>query len=72
MNYWILPESGIPVLRTLVQHVLYLETCTDASKQRFEVYYKAIKDIFHKKYTKEVFADPNSTKPTMVMWEELA
>ena len=33
MSYWILPASVIPVPRTTVQRVTYLETCTDASKQ---------------------------------------
>ena len=43
LSYWIQPTSGIPVLRTAVQRVTYLEICTDSSKQRFEVYDKAIK-----------------------------
>ena len=72
MSYWILPESGIPVSRTTVQRVTYLEICTDASKQRFEVYDKAIKERFHEKYTGEALAGPNSTNPTMEMWAELA
>ena len=71
MSYWILSASGITVLRTTLQRVTYLETCTDASKQRFEVYDKAIKQIFHKKYTEESFEVPNSTKPTMEVWDEL-
>ena len=50
----------------------YLETCTDTSNQRFKLYAKAIKDRFHKKYTDEAFAVPNSNKPTMEMWAELA
>ena len=50
MSYWILRESSIPVSRTTVQRVTYIETCTNASKQRFESYDKAIKEIFHKKY----------------------
>ena len=72
MSYWILPESGIPVSRTTVQRVTYLEICTDASKQRFEVYDKTIKERFHEKYTGEALAGPNSTNPTMEMWAELA
>ena len=71
-SYWILPESSIPVLRTTVQNVTYLETCTDTSKQRLEVYYKSIKYIFQEKYTEEAFAGHNSTNPTMEMLSELA
>ena len=71
MIYWILPASSIPVSRTTVQRVIYLETCTDASKKRFKVYYKAIKEIFHGKYTEEDFAGLNSTKPTMKMYNKL-
>ena len=67
MSYWILPASGIPVLRTTVQRVTYLERCNNASKQRFEEYEKAIKDMFHDKYTEEAFAVPNSSKPNMEM-----
>ena len=50
----------------------YLETCTFASKQHFEVYNKAIKQILHEKYTEEAFAGPNSTKPNVEMWAELS
>ena len=53
MRYWILLASSIPVLRTTVQLVTYIETCTDASNKRFEVYDKAIKERFHEKYTEE-------------------
>ena len=72
MSYWILPKIGIPVLRTMVQRVTYLETCIDARKQRFKVYGKDINEIFHNKYTEEASAGPNITKPTMEMWSELA
>ena len=72
MRYWILPASGIPVLRTTVQRVTYLETCIDDSKQSFKVFDKAIKEIFHEKFSEEAFADLNSTKPTMEMWAKLA
>ena len=72
MSYQILPASGIPVSRTTVQRVTYLETFTDARKQRFGLYDKAIKQRFHDKYTEESFAGPNSTKPTMEMQEKLA
>ena len=72
LSYWIQPTSGIPVLRTTVQRVTYLEICTDSSKQRFEVYDKAIKERLHEKYNEEYFEGPNITTPTMDMWTELA
>ena len=72
MSSWILPASGIPVLITTVQCVTYLYTCTDSSKQRFEVYYKAIKEIFHRKYTEEAFAFPKIIKLTIFMLSEIA
>ena len=72
MSYWILLERGIPVLRTTVQRVTYLETCANSSKLRFKVYEKATKEIFHKKYTKVAFTGPNNTKSTMEMWAEIA
>ena len=50
MSYWILPASGLPVSRTTVQRVGYLETCTNVNKKRFEVYYKAIKKRCHENY----------------------
>ena len=56
----------------MVQRVTYLDTCTDTSNQRLEVYDKAIKEWFHKKYTEEDFAGPNSIKLTMDMWDKLA
>ena len=51
MRYWILLPIGIRFLRTTVQHVTYLEKFTDASNQRLELYDRAIKEIFHEKYT---------------------
>ena len=71
MSYWLLLASGIPVSRTTVQRVTYLETYTDTSKQRFEVYDNAVKERFHEKYTEEAFAGPNSAKPIMEIWTEL-
>ena len=56
----------------MVQHVTYLETWIDVSKQRFEVYDKSIKERFHNKYTEEAFAGPNITKPNMDIWAEQA
>ena len=72
MRYWILPASGIPVSRTTVQRVTYLETCTDDSKKHSKVYDKDIKEISYEKYNEEAFAGPNSTNQTMQMQDELA
>ena len=72
MSYWIFPASGIPVYRTRVQRVTYLETCTNNSKKRFKVYEKAIKGRFHEKFTEEAFAGHNTTRPTMEIWDGLA
>ena len=72
MSYWMLPASGIPVSRTMVQLVTYIDTCNNSSKKLLKVYDKAIKDIFHKKHTEESFTGPNSTKPNIEMWAELA
>ena len=72
MSYWIFPASGMIVSRTTLQRVTYIETCTDARKQRFEVYDNDIKEIPHKKYSEEAFAGTNITKPTMEILDELA
>ena len=72
MRYLILLPRGIQFLRTTVQHVTYLEKFTDASNQRLELYDRAIKEIFHEKYTEEAFAGPNSTNPTVEMWAKLS
>ena len=42
MSYFILPDSGIPVSRTTMQRIMYLETCTDANKSRFKIFDDAI------------------------------
>ena len=67
MIYWLLQASGIPFLRTMAQRVTYLETCTDAINQHFEVYDKAVKGRFHEKYNEEAFTGSNITKPTLEM-----
>ena len=72
MSYWIILTRGIPVSKTTKQHVTYLKTCTDSSKQHFKLYDKATKERFHNKYTEESFIGPNITKPTMEMWYKLA
>ena len=72
MSYWVLPKSGIPILRMTVQRVTHLETQTDANKKRFEHYYTAINERFHEVYTQESFSAPSSDKPTMELWKDLA
>ena len=72
MSYRILPASGIIVSRTTVQCILYLETCTDAKKSKFKVFYDDIQGKFYKKYNEATFAGKISIKPTMEMWAELA
>ena len=72
MSYWILLKSGIIFSRTTVQCVTYLDICTDANKQLFEVYNKDIKERFPKKYTEEALAGPNSTKPNMERWAKMS
>ena len=72
MSYWVLPASGIPVSRTTVQRITYLETCTDANIARFKTFDDAIQERFHEKYDKDTFEGASSSKPTMEMWAELA
>ena len=72
MRYWILTASGILVLQTTVQHITYLETCTDAKKPRFKIFDDAIQERFHEKYDEATFSDEGSNKYTMEMWPELA
>ena len=67
MRYWILPASGIQVSRTTIKCVTYIETCIYDIKKCFEVYDKAIKDIFYEKYTEYAFTEPSITNPTMEM-----
>ena len=72
MRNWILPASGIPVSRTTVQCITYLDTCTDSNKSRFKVFDDAIQEWFHEKYDEATFAGEISIKPTMEMWDQLA
>ena len=72
MSYYILPDSGIPVLRTMVQRITYLETCTDANKSIFNIFDDAIQEKFHEKYDEATFTGWSSSNPTMEMWSEIA
>ena len=56
MSYWVLPASVIPVSRTMVQCITYLETCTNANKSIFKVFYDAIQELFHEKYDESKLA----------------
>ena len=72
MSHWVLPKNGIPISRTTVQRVTYLEMQTDANKKRFDHYDKSINERFHQVYTQESFSAPSSEKPTVEMWKDLA
>ena len=45
--YWVFPAIRIPMSRTTVQRVTNLESQTEKCKKRFEVYNRAIADIFN-------------------------
>ena len=47
MSYYILPESGIPIIAGTVQRVTTLELETDATKERIERFNQKIKDRLH-------------------------
>ena len=46
MLYWILPESGIPILRSTVQKVTPEDLKTDVTKQRYGTLGKAMQEKF--------------------------
>ena len=50
MSYWVLPARRILMYRTTVQQVTNLESQTEQCKKRFEVYGRAIADIFNEVY----------------------
>ena len=64
MSYWVLPSSGIPMSRTTVQRVTNLESQTEQCKKRFEVYDRAIAEIFNEIYIEGNFIDTLNNKPT--------
>ena len=66
MSYHVLPATGIPVSRTTVQRVTTLEKQTDANRQRFEAFDKAIA----KRY-KEDRLDNKGDKPNLADWSDL-
>ena len=67
-----MPNSGIPIPRTTVKRVTHLETQTYANMKRFKQYDTAITERLHEVYTKESYSAPNSDKPTIEMWKDLA
>ena len=71
-SYRILPSSGIPVSRTTVQRITYLETYTYANKSRFKVFGDAIQERFNEKYDEATFSGENSSNPTIETWAKLA
>ena len=50
MSYWVLPASGTPMSRAMVQRVTNLESQNEKYKKRFSVYDKSIAEIFNEKY----------------------
>ena len=72
MSYWVLPSSGIPISRTTVQRVTFLETCTDSNKARFKAFDEAMQERFQDRYEDTTFTGATNSKPTMEMWAELA
>ena len=46
MSYYVLPESGIPVIAGTVQRMTYLEQQTDANKERMKSFSSRIADKF--------------------------
>ena len=72
MSYWVFPKSGIPISRTMVQHVTHLKTQTDTNRKRFENYDTAINERLHELYTQESLSAHSSDKLTMEMWKDLA
>ena len=46
MSYWILPDSGIPKVRSTVQRLTTLERETDAMKERMLLYNGKIRSLF--------------------------
>ena len=55
MSYWIQPASDIPLPRTTVKRIMYLETCTNANKSRFKVFEDAIQEQYHENYNEATF-----------------
>ena len=71
-SYWVLPASGILMSRTTVQRVTNLESQTEQFKKRFEVYNRAIAEIFNEVYIEGNFITTPNTKPNIELWEDLA
>ena len=72
MSYWVLPASGIPISRTTVQRVTNLESQTEQCKKSFEVYDRAISEIFNEVYIEGNFIDTPNNKPNIELWEDPA
>jgi hypothetical protein len=65
MSYHVLPKTGVPVSRTTVQRVTELEKQTDANRQRFAEFEKAIS----KRYKEGRLVQGD--KPTLADWSDL-
>ena len=67
MSYYVLPESGIPVIAGTVQRMTYLEQQTDANKERMKSFNSRITDKF-----KEAPLTVDSGEiPQLEDWEQL-
>lgn len=59
MSYWILPQTGIPIVRSTVQRVTILEQQTDAIRQRMIDFDKEIHDKFRGDFHVDVDGEKN-------------
>jgi hypothetical protein len=67
MSYHILPKTGVPVSRTTVQQVTELEKQTDANRQRFAEFEKAIAE----QCKEGQLVDKGGDKPDLADWSDL-
>ena len=72
MSYWVLPASGIPASRTMVQRVTNIESQTEQCKKRLSIYDKKIAEIFNEMYIDADYLQDNNDMPAVKIQEELA
>ena len=72
MSYWFLPASGIPMSRITTERVTNLELQTEQCKKRFEVYDRAISEIFNDVYIEGNFIETPNKKTNIELWKDLA
>ena len=66
MSFYILPESGVPVVAGTVQRITYLEQQTDAVKERMKAYSNCISLKF-----KEGRLSRDGERPNLAEWQDL-